>query len=270
MVLPESRKIYDENDRLSPLYPNTLVDPPRLAKNNNAAEPHARPRLHEPFVSPEFAEVTQTSSPPQKNARPTILGPSIEKTTERAKFRVATYGSALSVSSSTTNNPWLVQPGNEVLQAAPLYTVRTGASDGGLLVVPPSSTNPDPFMLAKRLALSATDVSSGPSPSQDGALAKPDVQPVVCREQQQDYGFKPKAPSTTDGGLSKGSVGGEEIEQSTSQPNAAPGDLSPVVEEVVCTWGGDLRAILGQAAGSSRRRSSVVTTGMFPQSIRLR
>jgi len=64
-------------------------------------------------------------------------------------------------------------------------------------------------------------------------------------------------------------------------PPTSPRDLTPLVTEALCSWGQALRSILGQAVResvtaerrlqvSSARGPSLMTTGLFPQTMTLR
>lgn len=225
----------------------------------------ARPRLHEPFVSPEFAEAAGKSTHACRSS---------------------------DGSPSATSISWVVQPNTLPIQQAPLYTVRTSTlpDSAGVLTLPPPSGSPDALVLGKRLSLTATSSTSVSSSVHDkpgsrklapcsGGMLK-----ARAREQQERR-FFPEKIRTNDSNSTENATRQIERERaSTSQRNVAlPTDLLHFVERAVCTWGADIRSILGPPvrpyAGDGtgdgvvqnlRRAPAVATTGMFPQSIRLR
>lgn len=266
MIPPNSGTRCDEHARVL-RHPEKLVGNQTPPTTANPAQPSTRPRLHEPFVSPEFAEATDRPSEPHHGSS-----------------RLLTTDSA----------PWRVRPdAPPPQQAAPLCTVRAGAgSDRGVLVLPTSANNPDSVALTKRLALPAAGNTSVKSlPSSEPKASSRAVAPCFGAGgvlnglglEQQEGRFKPKPAPTRDSIVTGAAIDGEIKNIARPQRQTPAEDLSPFVEQSSCTWGDDIGSVVGQhvfpsigasatieAVKRSRGRSAVVTTGMFPQTIQLR
>lgn len=205
----------------------------------------ARPRLHEPFVSPEFSVATE---------RPGGIHPADNAFLGNDSAR------------------WCFRPDAlPTQQAAPLSTV-----------LPASATHADSILLAKRLAVSAAgraSVVSSPCDGQGGgniAIAPSSgamgVLSALGGEQEQ-HTLKPHCAPIRDSSGTGVAPNGKGQNITRPQQQMPPGDLSSLVAQCSCTWGSDVGSILGLHMASSTgasRRSAVVTTGLFPQTIRLR
>lgn len=156
--------------------------------------------------------------------------------------------------------PWSRQPEALLPQAAPLYTVCSTVFESD------ASTPPLVGKLSKRPAATFADFSPAIVPSSivektNSKLARIDARDEggsllkSMFEQQRSSRVK------------------QEEETSSLKPHLVScGDLSPYVSEATCTWGQDLGLIMGQGIGHLRIHDGPVltTTGIFPQSMRLR
>lgn len=268
MIPPDSGTHFDERVPV-PRHPEKLVGnqtPPTTA--NPAQQPLTRSRLHEPFVSPEFTEATDRPGEPHHGSSRLLI---------------------------TDSAPWRVRPEAPPLQqAAPLYTVRAGGGSdrGGGVVLPISANNPDSIALTKRLALSVVgSCSVKSSPNSESRASNRAIAPCfgtagvlnALGREKQEYRSKPKPAPTRDCTVTRPAIDGDLDNVARSQRQTMAEDLSPFVEKTSCTWGEDIGSVVGQhifpSAGASdrvkmlktsRNRSAVVTTGMFPQTIQLR
>lgn len=240
------------------------------------------PRLHEPFVSPEFAG---------------DMGRATRLDADVSRRDGGDDGDGLTSTASIRHdvgdlNPWWEQPEGQLLpaQAAPLYTVHAGAGAGAgatqnafnrdVLVALPSPLPPS-VKLAKRLAVAAAGclsvVKSSAIVTDDKAAAKKTDQ----RQRQAEVRFKSSenAPPST---LLQAEAGSGVPPQQQSRGPCQ--DLSSLVTEATCSWGQELGQILGQAVPdlaaaavglstamcSSSGPLALTTTGLFPQTMHLR
>jgi len=216
-----------------PASPGTTSPPPR--------KPTPVRRLHEPFVSPEFG-ANQIS--PRVDGGMGGDGPERPMTAAR-----------------NSNNP-------HHLAAAPLYTVNAACADShGVLSAPPPALSGS-LLLRKRL-----DVADAGRLSVIGSASGNPLIPASLKS----MGFQPTSNNLPP------SAPGNVIEATgtVKAPPTSPRDLTPLVTEALCSWGQALRSILGQAVResvtaerrlqvSSARGPSLMTTGLFPQTMTLR
>lgn len=243
------------------------------------------PRLHAPFVSPEFAGGL---------GRATRLDADVSRHYSRADGgddgRVPSTGMGIIRDyndRANRNSWWEQQPesGDQLTtppQAAPLYTVRAGdgrtrrPSNSDVLVALPSPLPPS-LKLAKRLAV-------------NGMMS---VLQETDDSQQAEFRLKSAAAAVNAPSNTLLLEGEAESATPQQQPRNPCKDLSPFVTEATCSWGQELGTILGQAVpdcaataggafgsgtntstpammSSSLSRLGLTTTGLFPQTMHLR
>lgn len=157
--------------------------------------------------------------------------------------------------------PWSRQPEALLPQAAPLYTVCSTVSESDV------STPPLVGELSKRPAIPSADMSSVIVPSSIVEKANNELAQIDTRDGSGSISllrstFEQQRYSRV-----------KQQETSNLKPHLRScGDLSPYVSEATCTWGQDLGLIMGQGVGRLRIHDGPVltTTGIFPQSMRLR
>ena len=219
------------------------------------------PRLHEPFVSPEFAE---------------------------GLVRATRLDADVSRGSDGDANSWWQQPegGQLTPQAAPLYTVRAGdgatrsPSNSDVLAALPSPLAPS-LKLSKRLAVTAAGCSSvAKSAAINGTAVSKGTDETRRAECRLQSAAVKALPNTLLPEVETESV------MPQQQSRAPSKDLSSLVTEATCSWGQELGEILGQAVpdfaasavdsgrttamSSSLARLGLMTTGLFPQTMHLR
>lgn len=282
MVPPDPRSIdrdgasrYPEKPlRVEPALPSMEAAEPSPSRDNlhTAAGRRQGPRLHEPFVSPEFAESSErTARMGDRSSQLSELGARFPRGIDHNN----------SVNSILSHMP---QPEVPPPQAAPLYTVRAGrgsSNSSGTLVAPPTPIQ-DSQLLTKRLAVTAAGRSSVVGSSR--AVAPPASGSLLKSvgggpEQKRDYLFKPDK-------VLRPVQSGQEGDRVEPPLSTTPEDLSPLVAGAVCTWGQELVKILGQHVIDSAIPSGggpvvvphntngglsvLTTTGNFPQTMQLR
>lgn len=247
MVPPEPYAAVLSGDRASPHQEKVESPSSQETKCPTPAAGHRPPRLHEPFVSPEFAQRTESRG--LTNAGAARPGVGIDT------IRLP-------------GNPRWGQP-EAAPQTAPLYTVSGGASNIGIIVPPPASL-PDSLLLTKRLAV----MTAGCSSVVGSASVTGDI--VLKGVEKGHHEHRESVAKASPGTSSQ-----DEAETSRTAP-PSPRDLSPLVIETFCTWGQKLDTILGQAAlepasadprtavPSSGGRPTLTTTGLFPHTMQLR
>lgn len=278
MIPPDHRSIDDDGasrypekpQRREPALPSTeAAESPPSRTLHPAAGRQLAPRLHEPFVSPEFAGGMERTV--RTSDRSGQLGEN------GARFPRDIDSNNNSVNSHMPH-PEVPPP-----QAAPLYTVRAGdgsSYNSGVSVAPPRALSDSPLLVKKLTAAAGCSLVIGSSnatapPALDGVLKAVRGGP----EQTQDFLFKPNKVTRS------GQVG-QEGDRVKPPLSITPRDLSPLVTGAVCTWGQELAKILGRhvidsaisSAGDRRvvspntdgRLSVLTTTGNFPQTMQLR
>ena len=244
------------------------------------------PRLHAPFVSPEFAGDL---------GRTTRLGAGASRhygldDGDGGGGVPSTGGIIRDYNEDANRNSWWEQQpeidGRRAPQAAPLYTVRAGdgatrrASNSDILVALPASPLPPSLKLAKRLAVNGMmSVLQGRDETrQTDFRLKSSAAAVAAAEVE-------ATPNTL---LPQGEAESVMPQQRSQNPCK---DISPFVTEATCSWGQELGKILGQAVpdfaataaaavcsgtsttamvSSSLGGLALTTTGLFPQTMHLR
>lgn len=259
-----------------------LVDKSDRAGVGAGALVRRPPRLHAPFVSPEFAG---------------DLGRTMHLGTGVSRHYGLADGdddggvpSTLSIireynEDANRNSWWEQQPKGDdrrTPQAAPLYTVRAGdgstrrASNSDVLVALPASPLPPSLKLAKRLAV-------------NGMMSV-----LHGRDETRQTDFRLKAAAAAAAAEATPNTlppqGEAESVMPQQQSRNPCKDLSPFVTEATCSWGQELGKILGQAVpdfaatatavdsgtsttamvSSSLGGLGLTTTGLFPQTMHLR
>lgn len=240
------------------------------------------PRLHAPFVSPEFAGGLRRATRLDADVSPhygRADGGDDGGVPSTGMGIIRDYNDG-----ANRNSWWEQQPeGGDQLtmpQAAPLYTVRAGdggtrrSSNSDVLVALPSPLPPS-LKLAKRLAV-------------NGMMS---VLQETDDSQQAEFRLKSAAAAVNAPSNTLLLEGEAESATPQQQPRNPCKDLSPFVTEATCSWGQELGKILGQAVpdcaataggafdsgtsttammSSSLGRLGLTTTGLFPQTMHLR
>lgn len=207
------------------------------------------PRLHGDFVSHDIAQSLGTTESMKIHA-PSQIDGAISCRNDSQPQRH---------NDSIVRDPWSGQSEALLPQVAPLYTVCSVVSESDV------STRPLVGKLSKRLAATATDFSPAIVPSSIVEKTNDKLARIDARGEGGSLlksAFKQQRASRV-----------KQEETSNPKPHLVScGDLSPYVSEATCTWGQDLGLIMGQGVGRLRIHGGPVltTTGIFPQSMRLR
>lgn len=171
-------------------------------------------------------------------------------------------------SGGRSSGTFLGSTGDAIDQAAPLYTVNAARAESDIAIVARSSPLTDSMLLGKRMTVADAGCLSV------GALAA-----TTARVPVGFKGVHPKPDKVPPPRVPSGQI---EASGVVASPLRSPEDVSPLVTDAICTWGQELRTILGQtlphsASPASRkdvccssRRPGLTTTGHFPQIMILR